>query len=135
LILWKGKMPRNVRSLQELVGDKTYSVWVEMLGTLVPSGRTHRLSVLVAGMLQYAYEIAEKIEHRNKEQHSVAMSLIDTAETSDPEEISELLHDVVDRLFMDAGVEYERVSKGGDPYSIADEAYNEFARWFDYPWD
>jgi hypothetical protein len=36
---------------------------------------------------------------------------------------------------MDAGAEYERVSSHGDHYSIADEAYNEFARWFDYPWE
>lgn len=128
-------MPRNVHSLQDVVGEKTYSVWIEMLAALVPSGRTHRLSVVVAGMLQYALEMAEKIEHPNEDEHSVAMSLIDAAETGDPEEIGELLNDVVDRLFMDAGVEYQRVSKRGDRYSIADEAYNEFARWFDYPWD
>ncbi|HSL28322.1 MAG TPA: hypothetical protein VK900_03900 [Anaerolineales bacterium] len=41
----------------------------------------------------------------------------------------------VDRLFMDAGVDYERISKRGERYSIADQAYDEFTRWFDYPWD
>lgn len=43
--------------------------------------------------------------------------------------------EVVDRLFKDAGVKYERVSKSGEHYSIADEVYNEFAGWYDYPWD
>ena len=123
------------RSLQDVVGEKTYSVWIEMLHLLVPGGRTHRLSVIIASMLQYALELAEKTKHGNEEEDSVAASLIDATETSDEEEIKELIHDVVDRLFMDAGVEYERISRRGDRYSIADEAYREFASWFDYPWE
>jgi hypothetical protein len=47
----------------------------------------------------------------------------------------EQIHDVVNRLFRDAGVSYERGSKRGKHYSIADEAYREFASWFNYPWD
>ena len=125
------------RSLQDVVGEKTYSVWVEMLGALVPDGRTHRLSIVVAGMLQDALEVA--LEHNKgkytEETNSVAMSLIDSTETGDPENVKGLLHDVVDKLFIDAGVPYERVSKRGDHYSIADETYNEFASWYDYPWD
>jgi hypothetical protein len=127
--------PKSKRSLQDVVGQESYSVWVEMLRTLVPGGRTHRLSVVVAGMLEYALEKAEMIKHKNEEEHSVAMSLIDAADAGYPDGIKELIHDVVDRLFKDAGVSYERVSKRGDHYSIADEVYNEFASWFDYPWD
>jgi hypothetical protein len=114
-----------------VVGKETYAVWVNMLGALVPDGRTHRISVLAAGMLQYALEIAES----DAEEPSVAKSLIDSAETSDPDEIKSLLHDVVSRLFKDAGVTYERTAKSGEHYSIADEVYEEFSRWFDYPWD
>ena len=126
--------PKFKRSLQDEVGEEIYSVWVDMLRELVPEGRTHRLSVVIARMLEYAVEKAEKIKHRNEEEHSVAMSLIDAAESGYPDGIKELIHDVVDRLFKDAGVSYERVSKRGEHYSIADEAYNEFASWFDYPW-
>ena len=70
------------RSLQEVVGEKTYSVWVEMLRELVPDGRTHRLSVVVAGMLHHALEIAikEKRGRYTEEKNSVAMSLIDAWE-------------------------------------------------------
>ncbi len=102
-----------------------------MLRILVPDGRTHRLSVVIAGMLQYALEAAES----NAEEPSVAKSLIDSTETSDPDEVKSLLHDVVSQLFEDAGVTYERTSKRGEHYSITDEAYNEFVGWFDYPWD
>ena len=131
-------MEENIsRSLQEVVGKKTYSVWVEMLRELVPDGRTHRLSVVVAGMLHHALEIAikEKRGGYTEEKNSVAMSLIDAWEAGYSEYIKELIHDLVDRLFRDAHVSYERVSKRGDHYSIADETYNEFVSWHDYPWD
>ena len=127
--------PKSKRSLQDVVGKEAYTVWVDMLRDLVPDGRTHRLSVVVAGMLEYALGKAMEIKHRNEEEHSVAMSLIDAEDAGYPEGIKELIHDVVDRLFKDAGVKYERVSKGGEHYSIADEVYNEFAGWYDYPWD
>lgn len=128
-------MRKSKRSLQDVVGEETYSVWVDMLRTLVPDGRTHRLSVVIAGMLQYTFEVAEEIENRNEDEHSVAMSIIDAAESGNPDDIKELIHDLVARLFDDAGVAYERISKRGQHYSIADEVYNEFASWFDYPWD
>jgi hypothetical protein len=125
---------KSKRSLQDVVGKETYSVWVDMLRELVPDGRTHRLSVVIAGMLLYV-DKSMQIKHRNEEEHSVAMSLIDASDTSDPDAIKELIHDIVDRLFKDAGVEYERISKRGEHYSIADEIYNEFSSWYDYPWD
>jgi hypothetical protein len=129
-------MPKkSKRTLQDVVGKETYDVWVDMLRELVPDGRTHRLSVVIAGMLLYAVDKSMQIKHRNEEEHSVAMSLIDANEAGYPEAIKELIHDVVDRLFKDAGVKYQRVSKGGERYSIADETYNEFSSWYDYPWE
>jgi hypothetical protein len=127
--------PKSKRSLQDVVGKETYTVWVNMLRQLVPDGRTHRLSTVIAGMLQYTFEVAERIEGINEDEHSVAMSIIDAAQSGNPDDIKGLIHDIVARLFDDAGVAYERISKGGEHYSIADEAYNEFASWFDYPWD
>lgn len=126
--------PKPKRSLQDVVGKETYSVWVDMLRELVPAGRTHRLSVIIAGMLQYALSISERLEQDRLEEGSVALSLISATEMG-PDEIKDELHDVVKRLFTDAGVTFDRVSAGGDPYSIADEAYNEFVSWFDYPWE
>jgi hypothetical protein len=126
--------PNSKRSLQDVVGKETYAVWVDMLRELVPDGRTHRLSVLLAGMLQYALAIAEKLDEDELEEDSVALSLINANEMG-ADEIKDELHDVVKRLFKDAGVTFDRVSKRGEPYSVVDEAYNEFVIWYDYPWD
>lgn len=128
-------MPKkSKRSLQDVVGRETYDVWVDMLRELVPDGRTHRLSVVVAGMLHYATAIAEKYDEDVLEEDSVALSLINANEM-DPDQLKKELHDVVKKMFRDADVAFERVSRRGDPYSIADEAYNEYFGWYDYPWD
>ena len=123
---------KSKRSLKDIVDEDTYSVWVNMLANLVPDGRTHRISVLVAGMLQYALVFAEDEEETES---SVANSLLESAETSDPEEVKSLLHDVVTRVFKDAGVEYKRTAKSGEHYSIEDAVYEEYVGWFDYPWE
>jgi hypothetical protein len=46
------------QGIRNIVGDHIYTVWLEMLHYLVPNGRTHRLSVLVASFLQYAAFLA-----------------------------------------------------------------------------
>lgn len=128
-------MPKKTkRSLQDVIGKETYDVWVDMLRELVPDGRTHRLSVVIAGMLHYATAIAEELDEDELEEDSVALSLINANEMG-PDEIKDELHDVMKRLFKDAGVTFDRVSKRGEPYSVADEAYNEYFSWYDYPWD
>ena len=128
-------MPKKTkRSLQDVIGKETYDVWVDMLRELVPDGRTHRLSVVIAGMLHYATAIAEELNEDELEEDSVALSLINANEMG-PDEIKDELHDVMKRLFKDAGVTFDRVSKRGEPYSVADEAYNEYVSWYDYPWD
>jgi hypothetical protein len=126
--------PKSRRSLQDVVGKGTYDVWVDMLRQLVPNGRTHRLSVVLAAMLQHATVIAEGLDEEELKDGSVALSLV-TATEGGPGEVREALHDVVSRLFRDAGVTFDRVSKRGEPYSIADEAYNEYFSWYDYPWE
>lgn len=129
-----GKSEVLSRSLQDVAGPSVYSAWVALLRSLVPDGRTHRLAVLVAAMLQYALNQAAA-QDDDPEEGSLARSLLDSADTADPSEVRELLHDAVTRLFNDAGVTHSRVSAKGQHYSIADSAYDEYVRWFDMPWE
>ena len=128
-------MARNQkRSLKEVVGEETYTVWTKMLKELVPDGRTHRLAPLIGGMLTYASSIAYK-EQKNAEEGSVAYSLLAASEASDPDEAMDILEDVVKQLFRDAKVKYGRVSSRGDEYSIAESAVYEFINWYSMPWE
>ena len=55
------------RSLRAVVGTETYEAWVRLLRKLVPDGRTHRLAVMVAGMLHYAAAVATARRRRRDE--------------------------------------------------------------------
>ena len=48
---------KTKNSLKTVVGQETYDVWVDMLRRLVPEGRTHRLAPMIAGMLQYGFDM------------------------------------------------------------------------------
>jgi len=122
-------------SLKEVVGAKTYSVWTDTLRRLVPDGRTHRLAPLIAGMLQYAADIANERYGDSPEEGSVAYALLECSEMYDVEEAAELVGDEVRQMFEDAGVVYERVSSRGDEYSVANSAIYEFIHWYDMPWE
>ena len=129
-------MPRKAkRSLSAVVGKETYTVWVNMLRELVPDGRTHRLSVVVAGMLKYALTVAQSKRDEELADDSVERSLLDVAEVGDPSEVADLLHDVTTQLFKDADVVYQRTNSRGSHYGIVEDAYEEFMRWYDMPWE
>ena len=122
-------------ALEEIVGQEMYTVWIEMLERLVPDGRTHRLAPMVAGMLQYAAEMAYEEHGEDAEEESIASALLEASEAYDPGDVPELLQEVVDQLFADAGVDPERVSSQGDDYSVAESAIYEFIHWYDMPWE
>jgi hypothetical protein len=121
------------RSFSAVVGADTYEVWVRMLRRLVPDGRTHRLSVMLAGMLQYAVVMAAAKGH--KDECLLAASLLEASDATVPSEVEELIHDAVIQLFKDAQVRFERRNVRGDKYSLAEDSYEEFIHWFDMPWE
>jgi hypothetical protein len=123
------------KSLESLVGQDTYMVWVKMLRKLVPDGRTHRLAPLIAGMLQYAAAIAYEQSENGVEQDSVAQTLVTASEVGDPESAQEYLSDLLQQLFRDAHVAYQRSSSRGDDYSITESAIDEFINWYNMPWE
>ncbi len=53
-------------SLAAVVGDDVYGVWVAMLGRVGPAGRTHRLAVVIAAMLQHAALVASEARARRR---------------------------------------------------------------------
>ena len=127
-------MRYDPEELKSIVGKNTYAVWIDMLRELVPDSRTHRLAPMIAGMLQYAANIVEEKYGDDLEEDSVAFLLTNPPDYFDPEEGHELLG-VIQHLFDDAGVEYQRYSSRGEGYSIAEDAAYEFIHWYDMPWE
>jgi hypothetical protein len=92
------------RSFSSVVGADTYEVWVHMLRELIPDGRTHRLAVMVAGMLHYAVGIAAAKKIKEKREGSLALSLLEAGDATEPSHVEDLIHDAVAQLFKDAKV-------------------------------
>jgi hypothetical protein len=120
--------------IKEVVGSKNYSVWLEMLKRLVPYGRTHRLSVVVASMLQIAYELAQEKEESNAKARQLS-SIFESACEHDEENGIKPLLKITEQLFKDAGVGFKRVNRKGQGYSIAEEAIHQFLNWDAMPWE
>jgi hypothetical protein len=126
----------NTPSLRPLVGVRVYNVWRDMLRRLVPHGRTHRLSILVASCLQYAAERAsERWRTDQPPEGSAAALLLDAWQGEDPEIAESTVCVLAERLLRDAGVGFKRTNHRGQQYSIAEDAASEFLRWENMPWE
>ncbi len=126
---------REVRTFESVVGASTYRTWAEMLGNLVPGGRTHRLAVVVAGMLQHAATRAIEKHGLDPPEGTVSYSLLAAQETQDLDEVLEEIGDLLRQLFEDAGVEAYRVNARGDSHSILEAAAAEYVTWYEMPWE
>jgi hypothetical protein len=128
--------PLAARTLESLVGSDVYRVWVAMLSRVGPDGRTHRLAVLIASMLQHASCVASERGKRHRELGTIGdRELLIALQVPEPGGENEELKAVVVRLFDDAGVPHSRTNRRGDEYSIIDASIEEFIRWFDMPWE
>src|SRR3989304_1375386 len=127
-------MQRVYIMIRDVVGSKNYSVWLELLRRIVPDGRTHRLSVVVAGILQVAYELAQEKEESNAKARQL-FSIFECACEHDEENGIEPLLKITEQIFKDAGVGFKRVNRKGEGYSIAEEAVYQFLNWDAMPWE
>ncbi len=113
---------------EELVGEDTYQTWINMLKELVPHGRTHRLAVVVAGMLYYT-------ALQNRIEGNAVSDIFDEIDGMDYDDTESELMVVVERLFNDAKVKWKRTNSKGQGYSIAEESIREYFAWGDMPWE
>jgi len=120
--------------IKDVVGSKNYNVWMEMLRRLVPYGRTHRLSVVVASMLQVAYEIAQEKEESNAKARKL-FSIFESANEHDDENGIKPLLKITEQVFKDAKVGFKRVNRKGSGYSMAEEAVYECLNWDAMTWE
>jgi hypothetical protein len=122
------------KMIKDAVGSKIYTVWVEMLKRLVPHGRTHRLSVVVAGMLWVAHNIALE-KKRPDAKAKELLAIFESAYENDEENGVEPLLKVTEDLFRDAEVRFNRANSKGQGYSIAEETVHQFLNWEAMPWE
>lgn len=132
------------KDLEKLVGTEVYSTWVQMLKRLVPGGRTERLSVLVAAMLQYAAQSSAANRKNNAAWQLLQGAPYDPEMDGDDDEFDdyrmseddgEAILPLIHALFKESGVKWRRTNAKGQAYSIAEETLNQFQRWDFMPWE
>ena len=118
------------KDFKALVGRDVYDHWLEMLKTLVPQGRTHRLSVVVAGMIHFTWS---KADHNDEDLDENKVYLAMEEAFEDPE--SDSLGEIISSMFLEAGVKSSRINSKGHGYSISEDAVREFYCWDMMPWE
>jgi hypothetical protein len=123
-----------MQMIRDVVGAKNYSVWIDMLKRLVAYGRTHRLSVVVAAILQITEEISHDKESSNRKARRLSEIFENAYEQDEKNGMAPLL-ELTEQLFKDAGVHFRRLNRKGRGYSIAEEAVHQFLNWDSMPWE
>lgn len=80
-------------------------------------------------------ETREEMPKDMNDENKVGQQLQAAAEAYDPDEVGGLLLPLIDQLFADAGVSYQRTNARGRGYSMADEIIYEYVQWYDMPWE
>ncbi|APJ02797.1 hypothetical protein [Silvanigrella aquatica] len=123
------KRMNKENNLKKLVGSEVYDVWVNMIKILVPNARTHRISVIVAGMLHYALDQSYLKEHKDNSLTHILQ------ESYDNNEADEELFNAIKLIFNKAKVKYTRKNSKGDQYCIIENSLNQFFHWESMPWE
>ena len=124
-----------LKAFKEIVGNKTYSIFLKLLKDVGTDARTHRISVVIAAMLRFAVNnlpddfgdgtLCQALLTLEEEPYLAA-------EQSDE---YELILDLIDELCREAGMINLRESARGESYSIAESAIAEYTAWFNMPWE
>jgi len=126
---------KMLNEFKKIIGNPSYSQFINLLQVIGPDARTHRISVVIAAMLRFALEKAD----REGEDETLGMALAALDEepylAAGESEEYERLFELVDEICREAGLHNLRQSARGASYSIAENAIAEYASWYNMPWE
>ena len=124
-----------IEEFKEIIGAQAYETFLRMLTEIGPDARTHRISVVIAAMLQFARSMLPA----DCDDVTLAQALVTLEEepylVSEKSDEYEMVFDLIDKLCDEAGMQNLRESSKGGAYSIADDAIAEYTRWYNMPWE
>jgi glutathione S-transferase len=124
-----------LKEFKKIIGNPSYSVFINQLQVIGSDARTHRISVVIAAMLRFALE---KL-YREGEDGTLCQALVALDEepylAAEASEEYERLFELIDEICREAGLRNLRESARGDSYSIAENAIAEYVSWYNMPWE
>lgn len=124
-----------LEEFKDIIGAQSYETFLHMLKAIGPDARTHRISVVIAAMLQYALSKLPS----DCEEGTLSQALVTLAEepygAAEGSEEYKLVFDFIDELCREAGMRNLRESARGESYSIAENSIAEYTAWYNMPWE
>jgi hypothetical protein len=128
-------MNELIDEFKEIIGDQQYLSFIALLKNIGPEARTHRISVVVASLLRFAVNLLPP----DCEDGSLAQALLTLDEepylVHEQSDEYETIFALIDGLCNEAGMVNERESARGEVYSIAENTIQEYAAWYNMPWE
>ena len=124
-----------LKEFKKIIGNPSYSQFLNLLQVIGPDARTHRISVVIAAMLRFALEKADREEQDGE--LCRALVALDEELYLAAEESEEYgrLFELIDEICSEAGLRNVRKTARGASYSIAENAIAEYASWYNMPWE
>jgi hypothetical protein len=124
-----------LKEFKKIIGNPSYSQFINLLQVIGTDARTHRISVVIAAMLRFALEKA----YPEGEDGELCRALLILDEepylAAEESEEYERLFELIDEICREAGLRNLRESGRGDSYSIAENAIAEYTAWYNMPWE
>lgn len=121
-----------LKDFEKLVDKSEYNSFLNMLKTIGPESRTHRISVFIAGFLRYAFT---KIGSDPTDDGIEAALVKLDDDVYHEGEKRDMVLQLIGELCEEAGIKNERVSAEEVEYSIAENALDEYSRWYNMKWE
>ena len=124
-----------IKEFKDIVGAQPYSTLLQVLKRIGPGARTHRICVVIAGMLRFALsELPADCDEGTLGHALITLDEEPHLAAEDSEEC-ELVSDLIDKLCREAGLRNLRESARGESYSIAENVIAEYTAWYNMPWE
>ena len=120
-----------LKKFKQLIGKREYEVFLKLFREIGPDSRTHRISLVMAGMLRYALHQISEYEEGSLEEALIVVDEDPYASENEAEVILEL----VDEICKEAGMRNHRIASRGTEYSIGENVLEEYCRWYAMPWE
>lgn len=124
-----------IAEFKKIVGAQSYEAFMHVLKEIGPDSRTHRISVFIAAMLQFALRALPDECEEGSLAHALLTIYDEPYLSSEDSSEYDKIYDLIDQICNEAGMRNRRESSRGEAYSIADNVIDEYTAWYNMPWE
>ncbi len=117
---------------RQIIGEELFGSFLKLLTEIGPGSRTHRISVVIAGILIFALD--KTTDDYKKGSLAEALVVLDEEPYSDGDEYIRVA-ELIDQMCQKSGMMNYRTTTRDSEHSIAENTIAEYCRWYNMPWE